>query len=618
MSLLRRLPVPSRKDDEEEDDFPLKNPALSEISDLLQLSSAWSVWPALQQFTALKKIAENVQLSAEPRYPKDGLAVVSVDGMIYADPMKLLPAYQWMFILGHLLAHLGLRHQTTDDPVRAAAQETAANNLLLSLNVAPQPEGWLGEANGLTDAHTLYTTWGRRKKAPKGWHSAAGLETSDIIPARQENPTLSPAQRADQWAMLLTQGLLAAVPGTPYDRARYSSWVTVGMSKGRQALHWFIGNYPLLSALASHFHIIEDREIVHAFGIEVAAVLAERMEIFINPDKELSLAEMRFVMAHEMLHVGLLHHKREEKRDHYVWNIACDFVINAWLKDLGVGEMPKGGLYDPAYFGMSAEQVYDKLMENVQYVHTLVTFRGKGQGDMLPSGSRGGPRRIGAKTIDDNLAEELMKQGIENHLNNKRGLLPAGLMEMIAPIKEKAPLWKIALSRWFDARFEPTAPARTFVRPSRRQSSTPDIPRPRYALPQSPDGSGVFGVVLDTSGSMHAQLLGRGLGAIAALARRHRIPKVRLIFCDVQPHDEGFVAVDRLEQPMPVRGRGGTKLQPGIDALVNAEDFPKDAPILVITDGECDVLDIKREHAFLIPEGKRLPFTPIGPVFKLS
>jgi predicted metal-dependent peptidase len=418
--------------------------------------------------------------------------------------------------------------------------------------------------------------------------------------------------------MLLTQGLLANVPGTPIDRARYASWVTVGMSKGRQALHWFIGNYPLLSALASHFQIIEDREIVHAFGIEVAAVLAERMEIFINPDKDLSLAEMRFVMAHEMLHVGLLHHKREEKRDHFVWNIACDFVINAWLKDLGVGEMPKGGLYDPAYFGMSAEQVYDRLMENVEYVHTLVTFRGQGQGDMLPSGARGGPRKIGTKTIDDNLAEELMKQGIEKHMNDKRGLLPAGLMEMIAPIREKAPLWKIALSRWFDVRFEPTAPARTFVRPSRRQSSTPDIPRPRYAVPQTPDSSGVFGVVLDTSGSMHAQLLGRGLGAIAALARRHRIPKVRLMFCDVQPHDEGFVKVERLEQPMPVRGRGGTKLQPGIDALLAAEDFPKDAPILVITDGECDVLDIKRDHAFLIPEGKRLPFTPVGPVFKLS
>jgi predicted metal-dependent peptidase len=611
MSLLRRLPTPSRKDDDEDDVFPARNSNLSEISDLLQLSSAWSVWPALQQFTALKKIAENVQLSADPRYPPGSCAVISADGVIYADPMKMLPPHQWMFILGHLLAHLGLRHQPTDDPTRAAAQEAAANNLLLSLNVAPAPDGWIEEPSGATDANYLVQHWSRRRQPIRGWHSAAGLECCDIIPPGDEKITA--AQRADQWAMLLTQGLLATVPGTPFDRARYASWVTVGMSKGRQALHWFIGNYPLLSALASHFHIIEDREVVHAFGIEVAAVLAERMEIFINPDKELSLAEM-----HEMLHVGLLHHKREEKRDHLVWNIACDFVINAWLKDLNVGEMPKGGLYDPAYYGMSAEQVYDKLIENVQYVQTLVTFRGKGQGDMLPSGARGGPRRIGAKVIDDTLAEELMKQGIENHLNDKRGLLPAGLMEMIAPIREKAPPWKIALSRWFDARFEPSLPVRTFVRPSRRQSSTPDIPRPRYALPQIPDGSGVFGVVLDTSGSMHAQLLGRGLGAIAALARRHRIPKVRLIFCDTQPHDEGFVALERLEQPMPVRGRGGTKLQPGIDALVAAEDFPKDAPILIITDGECDVLEIKRDHAYLIPEGKRLPFNPSGTLFRLS
>ncbi|WP_307962030.1 hypothetical protein [Salinispora arenicola] len=58
-------------------------------------------------------------------------------------------------------------------------------------------------------------------------------------------------------------------------------------------------------------------------------------------------------------------------------------------------------------------------------------------------------------------------------------------------------------------------------------------------------------------------------------------------------------------------------LQPGIHLLENAPDFPATAPILLITDGYCDTVRIRRQHAFLIPEAARLPFTPRGPVFRL-
>ena len=41
-----------------------------------------------------------------------------------------------------------------------------------------------------------------------------------------------------------------------------------------------------------------------------------------------------------------------------------------------------------------------------------------------------------------------------------------------------------------------------------------------------------------------------------------------------------------------------------------------DGPILIITDGEIeDKMKIHRDHAFLIPKGKRLPFVPKGKVF---
>jgi len=40
--------------------------------------------------------------------------------------------------------------------------------------------------------------------------------------------------------------------------------------------------------------------------------------------------------------------------------------------------------------------------------------------------------------------------------------------------------------------------------------------------------------------------------------------------------------------------------------------------ILLITDGQCDVVRVRREHAWLIPRGASLPFTARGPVFRVE
>jgi hypothetical protein len=59
-------------------------------------------------------------------------------------------------------------------------------------------------------------------------------------------------------------------------------------------------------------------------------------------------------------------------------------------------------------------------------------------------------------------------------------------------------------------------------------------------------------------------------------------------------------------------------LQPGIDLLNNADDFPKEAPILIVTDGYCDKAILHgREHAYLIPQGSNLPFVAKGKVLRM-
>jgi predicted metal-dependent peptidase len=74
----------------------------------------------------------------------------------------------------------------------------------------------------------------------------------------------------------------------------------------------------------------------------------------------LSRGLLRTVIAHETMHCAALHHTRRGERDPKRWNIACDHAINPLLLETGF-ELPEGMLLDPAYVGMSAEEIYARL-----------------------------------------------------------------------------------------------------------------------------------------------------------------------------------------------------------------------------------------------------------------
>jgi hypothetical protein len=104
-----------------------------------------------------------------------------------------------------------------------------------------------------------------------------------------------------------------------------------------------------------------------------------------------------------------------------------------------------------------------------------------------------------------------------------------------------------------------------------------------------------------------------------AYSQAQEVKQVRLVYCDAQPYDEGFVSIESLGSRVQVRGRGGTVLQPAVNLLLSRADFPKDSPILIITDGLCESdLSVQRDHAFLLSPGMRLPFSTRKPVFNMS
>jgi len=77
--------------------------------------------------------------------------------------------------------------------------------------------------------------------------------------------------------------------------------------------------------------------------------------------ENLSLDELKGVLAHEILHLALLHLGRLKNRDREIWNVACDIVVNCNLRESGF-ILPQGCLgcdYDKSI------RLWDILIEEV-------------------------------------------------------------------------------------------------------------------------------------------------------------------------------------------------------------------------------------------------------------
>ena len=171
------------------------------------------------------------------------------------------------------------------------------------------------------------------------------------------------------------------------------------------------------------------------------------------------------------------------------------------------------------------------------------------------------------------------------------------------------------LARWFDEHFELLEKIRSYARLSRRQSATPDIPRPRWTPSFSAFDDRTFAVILDTSGPMTRSLPAKPLSMIAGYAASRDVVRVRVVFCDAAVYDQGHMPPEEMAGKVKIRGRGGTVIQPAVNLLKRDEGFPKDGPILIITDGDGDRLRVRREHSFVLPKGRHSPFAPKGKVF---
>lgn len=568
------------------------------------------------QNPVLGPLIKEAVLRFDDSYPmaREDWARVTSDGGIYANSHRRATPQEWAYVIGHCLLHLALGHIREDrdgDPIWNAACDCVVTRYLADLHIGTPPEALSGVLPPNTrEEETLYQ-WLKEHSDSAYFHFST--MSSGRADMSWEQIRSRWRYRSVDWKQLFAESLRDALRSA----VDYAGGVDTQpgayqrMSAIQRAQEWFLSSYPLLGGVASGFRLVDDPLVVQRMHIPVAAISIHMREIYVSAGANLTEQEWRFVLAHEYLHAALCHEARLGKRDPELWNVACDYVINQWLRDMEVGSMPEGLLFDPELKGLSAESIYDILAVNLR------KYKRMAQHDILFAPSDWTDSK---DFVDlDAWCRSAIQHGLDYHQSQDRGYLPEGLIEEIWALSQPPIPWDVKLARWFDERFEPLEKHRTYARLSRRQSATPDIPRPSWRYEETAQAGRTFGVLLDTSGSMDRSMLAAALGAIASYSAARDVNRVRVVFCDAAPYDQGYMEAADIAGSVKVRGRGGTVLQPGIELLEHAPDFSKEAPLLIITDCECDRLNLYgRDHAFLVPRGRSLPFPPRGPVFYMG
>lgn len=121
--------------------------------------------------------------------------------------------------------------------------------------------------------------------------------------------------------------------------------------------------------------------------------------IFYNPNwiTTLSDAEMRGLLAHEILHVLFAHGDRRQEREAQTWNLACDYAINQLLLQQGF-ELPSGGLWSDSFQHMTAEAIYAKLEGADEAMRSVLHDKGKTKPQQNDQGNSAVPM-IGADLL---------------------------------------------------------------------------------------------------------------------------------------------------------------------------------------------------------------------------
>ena len=280
---------------------------------------------------------------------------------------------------------------------------------------------------------------------------------------------------------------------------------------------------------------------------------------FVN---KMPLKQVEFLVGHEVLHAVYDHMGRRLSRDPKIWNIADDYCVNSDLIDQRIGEKITvcGMLYDPKYKGMSAEEVYDDLMQNAdkidinklaqQVLDQHLDGEGDGEGDDGDQDGNGRPRL--SKAERDAIRDEVREAVLQAAQAVGAGNLPGGVKRMIKDLTEPQISWKELLEQQIQSTIKNDY---TFARPGRKSWHMDAI------LPASKPGETIdIFIGIDTSGSIGPEELKIFFSEIKGIMDSYTEYKIKVVGWDTEIGGVGEFTSENLEDitTFDPQGGGGT------------------------------------------------------------
>ena len=306
--------------------------------------------------------------------------------------------------------------------------------------------------------------------------------------------------------------------------------------------------------------------------------------IFVDIDffSKLKREERLFVLAHEIFHTALLHFARKGNRDRYRFNIAADLEIHFTLLSENMKE-PFVLPHDPKWETLSAEEIYERLPENLKDMEKLPN-KGTGQ-DSFGGGNSGFDRHIysddknhddvphdisGADqereiVIDNDYEVRITSESVERarartiaaaqQMERMQGKLPGNIARILEKLQKPALPWQEMLKQFVTTCY---GGKRRWLPPARRHVWQ-DIYLPSMRMEKLKAV-----VALDTSGSTQGDLE-VFLSELVALMKSFGKFDLDVIQCDAKVQNvEHF---SDMNPPPPdkkwkIHGGGGTDFRP--------------------------------------------------------
>lgn len=367
----------------------------------------------------------------------------------------------------------------------------------------------------------------------------------------------------------------------------------------------FVLRYPFFAGLLCRRRI----EVTEA--VPTAAV-SDKGVIYVNPNfsEKLTMQQNVFLLAHECMHVVFAHRLRKYGRDHELWNVACDAVINHMLKACKVGEPICGMVeFDWVKDNTTAEEVYDKICREGNDKSGQQDGSGLGEDLTTQTPDDGAGTAPPDSEVDAAIQQGKLEIASAYQGEKLRGQGGGALGSIIDAILTVKVPWFELLERYMTNRCHVHL---SWGRPNKRYLRTAYLPG-KTRMPAM--GKIVIGI--DTSGSITDEEIGTFLGHLSRICELCDPESVDVLYTtDKVEKVDHFDRGDYAFEPRHNRWCGGTDM---CAVTQWAEEHCDDAEVTIIfTDGYTPTpSEACTDVLWVVTTDTELPSDTVGEVIRL-